>query len=167
MPDALQLAMHKLTVICALLVPIFAVGQNGGQVTVISGYASNRVQVPGVHALAGVPLVNTPSVTLDAAPLAASNGPFATLTWYGPGAASAASVEPSETLAQPQRGNFMNLGVAISQSSKGVAQLMAEEQVNRQVATRVYTNGDLAQLVQRLNQNTGLVKYRDKTEYLY
>jgi hypothetical protein len=159
--------MQKLMMICALAGPIFAAAQNGGQATVISGHASNRVQPPGVTALTDAPLVHTPSVTLDAAPLSAAPGGFATLTWYGPGTVSEAPEEPSAALAPPQDRNFMNVGVGTSGASDGVAKLMAEEQPSRRVATRVYTNRDVARLVQQLNQSIGLVKYGDTTTQLH
>ena len=159
--------MHKLMMIGALAVPVFAAAQNGGQATVISGYASNRVQPPGVPALTDSPLVHTPSVTLDAAPLSAAHGVFATLTWYGPGTVSEAPEEPRAALAPPQARNFMNVGVGASEDSEGVAKLMAEEQPCRRVATRVYTNRDVARLVQQLDQSIGLVKYGDTTKQLH
>jgi len=159
--------MHKLASIGTLAVPILAAGQNGGQATVISGHASNRMQVSEVTAPAGLPLVNTPSATLVATPLSAPNGGVDTFTWYGPGTASEVPEEPNEALTPPQNGNFMNVGVGTSQDSKDVAQLMFEQQVNRQVAGRLYTNRDVAQLVQQLNQSTGLVKYGDKSGHLY
>jgi len=159
--------MLKLVVICVLAVPVVAAGQNGGEATVISGYASNRVRVPAVDSLAGSPLVHTPSVTLGAGPASAGNGGFATLTWYGPGTAPEAPRESSEALVQPQLGNFVNVGVETSQDCEGLAQLMVEQRVNRRVAARVYTNQDVAQLVQQLSQSTGLVKYGGKTELMY
>jgi len=152
--------------LCLGAAAITAAGQDGGQATVISGQASNRMQQE-VTSRDGVPLVKTPSVTLDAAPLAAANGPFATITWYGPGTASERPEEPSGPLAQTQQGNSMNLGVATFQDSKGVAQLMTEQHIDRQVVARVYTNRDVARVVEQLYQSTGLVKYRDKTEHLY
>ena len=159
--------MHKLMVICALAVPVFAAAQDGGQATVISGNASNLLRPPGVIVLAGAPLVHTPSVTLDAAPLSAAHGGFATLTWYGPGTVSEAPEEPSASLAPPQDRNFMNVGVGTSEDSEGVAKLMAEEQPSRRVATRVYTNRDVARLVQQLDQSVGLVKYGGTTKQLH
>jgi len=158
--------MHKLMMIGALAVPVFAAAQNGGQATVISGYASNRVQPPGVTALTDAPLVHTPSVTLDAAPLSAAHGGFATLTWYDPGTVSEAPDEPSAALAPPQDRNFMNVGVGTSEDSEGVAKLM-EEQPSRRVATRVYTNRDVVRLVQQRDQSIGLVKYGDTTKQLH
>jgi hypothetical protein len=157
--------MHRLMIICALAVPVFAAAQTGGQATVISGYASNRVP-PGVTALTDAPLVHTPSVTLDAAPLSAAHGGFATLTWYDPGTVSEAPDEPSAALAPPQDRNFMNVGVGTSEDSEGVAKLM-EEQPSRRVATRVYTNRDVVRLVQQRDQSIGLVKYGDTTKQLH
>jgi hypothetical protein len=161
----MESAMHKLTTIWALAVPIFAAGQSGGQVTVISGYVSNRVSVPDITARVGLPLVKTPSVTLDADPFSSGNATFATLTWYGSGAAPQAAEQPAEAQAQP--GNLVNLGVATFQNSEGVARLIAKEQVTHRAAGRVYTNQDVAQLARQLNQSTGLVKYMGKTEYLH
>jgi len=157
--------MHRLMIICALAVPVFASAQTAGQATVISGYASNRVP-PGVTALTDAPLVHTPSVTLDAAPLSAAHGGFATLTWYDPGTVSEAPDEPSAALAPPQDRNFMNVGVGASEDSEGVAKLM-EEQPSRRVATRVYTNRDVVRLVQQRDQSIGLVKYGDTTKQLH
>ena len=158
--------MHKLMVICALAVPVFAAAQDGGQATVISGNASNLLRRPGGIVLAGAPLVHTPSVTLDAAPLSAAHGGFATLTWYGPGTVSEAPQEPGAPLAPPQDRNFMNVGVGTSED-EGVAKLMAEQRPRRRVATRVYTNQDVTLLVQQLDQTVGLVKYGDTTKQLH
>jgi hypothetical protein len=41
---------------------------------------------------------------------------------------------------------------------------LVEQRINRQVAVRVYTNRDVAQLIQQLSQSTGFVKYGGKTE---
>jgi hypothetical protein len=158
--------MHKFIMVCALAVPVFAAAQNGGQTTVISGFASNRVQPPGATALTYAPLVHTPSVTLGADPLSAALGGFATLTWYGPGAISKSPEEPSTELTPPPDGNSMNVGVGISQDSEGVAKLMAE-QPSRRVATRVYTNRDVARVLRQLDENIGLVKYGDTTKQLH
>src|SRR2546425_7367699 len=103
--------MHKLMVICALAVPVFTFAQEGGQATVISGNASNLAQPPGVIVLADPPLVHTPSVTLDATPLSAAHGGFATLTWYGPGTVSGAPEEPGAAPDSGQNRNLMNVGV--------------------------------------------------------
>lgn len=158
--------MHKLTLICALLaVPVFAAGQDNGQATVISGFASNRVSGPNVDAPRNPPLINTPSVTLGAAEVSAG-GPFAMLTWYGTGTNSPATANPSEAPAQLEHGTYLNSGVTTSQYDKGVAQLMAEQHLNRQLAVRLYTNQDLAQLIAHLDQNTGLVRYGNVTVHL-
>jgi len=158
--------MLKLMVICALAVPLFAAAQEGGQATIISGNASNMALPPGVIVLSDPPLVHTPSVTLDAAPLSAAHGGFATLTWYGPGTVSATPEEPSAAPTPTHGGNFVNVGVGTSEFSEGVAELMAKEQPRRQVAARVYTNRDVARLVQQLDQNVGMVKYGDVTMQL-
>jgi hypothetical protein len=157
--------MHKFMMVCALAVPVFAAAQNGGQTTVISGYASNRVQPPGVTALSNAPLVHTPSITLGA-PLSEAHGEFSTLTWYGPGTVSQAPEEPSTELTPPPDGNSLNVGVGTSQDSEGVAKLMAE-QPSRRVATRVYTNLDVARVLRQLDENIGLVRYGDTTKHLH
>jgi len=162
--------MHKLTLICALLVvPALAAGQDtsqaAGQATVISGFASNRVSAPNLDAPTNPPVINTPSVTLGATAVS-SNGPFATLTWYGAGTNSPAAANPSEAVAQPEHGTYLNSGVTTSQYDKGVARLMAEQHLNRQSAVRVYTNHDMVQLVEQLNQSTGVVKYGNVTVHL-
>ena len=53
----------------------------------------------------------------------------------------------------------LQLGLASFQESYGVAQLAAASRA-RQQAKHLYTNLD----VERMNQMTGMVKYRDKTE---
>lgn len=184
--------MRQLALLCVLLAAsILAAGQNGGQATVISGYASNWVVAPGMYALPNPPLVNTPMVSLDAVPVSpvgASNatagnvagatnatlsivpqpayGPFALPFWYGYGSAPEAPEESSAAPARPQQGNHRNLGIATFQDSEGVARLMAEEHFERKPAARVYTNQDVAQLVEQLNRSTGVVKYDGKTEHL-
>jgi hypothetical protein len=158
--------MHKFMMVCALAVPAFAAAQNGGQATVISGHASDWVQKPGVTALTDAPLVHTPSVTLGADPLSAAHGEFATLTWYGPGAVFELPGEPSTELTPPPDGNSLNVGVGTSQDSEGVAKLMAE-QPSRRVATRVYTNRDVARVLRQLDENIGLVRYGDTTKQLH
>ena len=116
--------MLKLMVICALAVPLFAAAQEGGQATVVSGNASNMALPPGMIVLSDPPLVHTPSVTLDAAPLSAGHGGFATLTWYGPGTVSGAPEEPSAAPTPTPGGSFVNVGVGTSEYSEGVAKLM-------------------------------------------
>jgi len=183
--------MRQLALLCVLLAgSILALGQNSGQATVISGYAGTWEVAPGVYALPYVPLVNTPSVSLDAAPVSPvgasnatagnvagatnatlsivsqpANGPFAIPVWYGAGSAFEAPEESGKAPAQPQ-GNYLNLGIATFQDSEGVARLMADEHFNRKPAVRVYTNQDVAQLVHQLNQSVGLVKYDGKTEHI-
>jgi len=159
--------MRKLVMICALAAPVFAIAQNGGQAIVISGHASNWVEPLRRTALTDVPLVNTPSVTLDATPLSATHGVFAQLSWYGPGTVSEVPDDPSTAPALPQDRNFVNVGVGTSEDSKGLAELMAEEQPSRRIAMRVYTNRDVTRVVQQLDQSIGLVKYRKTTKQLH
>jgi hypothetical protein len=102
--------MRRFALLCTLFVgAVLASAQNDGHATSISVHAGNW-EPPGVYALPNVPLVSTPSVSLDAAPVSVvgasdatagnvsgatnstlsvvsqpRNGPFAPLAWYGSG----------------------------------------------------------------------------------
>jgi hypothetical protein len=101
--------MRRFALLCTLLAgAVLASAQNGGQ-SITPGYAGNW-ESPGMYAQPNVPLVSTPSVSLDATPVSAvgarnatagnvagatnstlsivsqpANGPFAALAWYGSG----------------------------------------------------------------------------------
>ena len=181
--------MRQLTIFCiAIILPALA----AGQATVISGYAVNGAP-PGVYAEPFVPLLSTPSMSFEdvsTSPVGASNATAgnvagatnATLSVFpagpvvqhppsmvlGPENWSIESGAEVEARAEAEsRGEAtasaetrpLELGVASFQDSYGVAQLAASSRA-RQQAKRLYTNLD----VDRMNQMTGMVKYRDKTE---
>ena len=175
--------MRQLTIFCvAIILPALAAGQE----TLISGHAVNWGP-PGVYAQPFVPLLSTPTMSFEnvsPSPVGASNatagnaagatnatlsvvpagpveqfppslalGPANSLVEVGEEAESPAEATPS---AEPRP---LGLGMATFQDSYGVAQLAASSRA-RQQAKRLYTNLD----VERTNQMTGMVKYRDKTE---
>jgi hypothetical protein len=95
--------MRKFALLCSLLAA-------GNLAFAQHSQAVGNWQPPGVYAMPNVPLIRTPSVSLDAAPMSAvgasnatagnvagatnstlssvslpANRPFATLTWYRPG----------------------------------------------------------------------------------
>lgn len=181
--------MRKLSVLCLLLL---LSGLAAAQATIIGGTASNWVPAYGVYAAPYVPMVTTPSLTLSTvspSPVGASNatwgnvagasnatlsnefvadppvGVFTQPTWYGPSAA----VEVGGPMPEPMHGHMhgqKERGAAefIAGPSEGnwsVAQLMAGSAPVAK-ASRTYTNQDL----DRLNQGTGTVKYRGKTEHI-
>jgi hypothetical protein len=166
----------------------FCAAQAGGQATVIGGYASTWVVPPGAYALPSSPLVTTPSIESVPPPLVvgassatggniagASNSTLATEPGSGteqgvsyplwtpaffPQAPFSSASQQESRPAESQRGSF-DLGVATFQSDYGVARLAANSGP-RSHAVKTYTNDDLA----RLQQNTGEVKFRDKSEHL-
>ena len=177
--------MRSLSVLCLLLL---LAGFAAAQATVIGGSASSWVPAYGVYAAPYVPLVTTPSVTLSTVspnPVGASNatwgnvagatnatlssefvaeppvGVFTKPTWYG----ASAAVEVGGPMhghmpgQREQRGSEFVGGVGAGAWS--VAQMMAGSTPVRK-ASRTYTNQD----VDRVNQGTGTVKYRGKTEHI-
>ena len=161
------------------------------QVTVIQGTAS--YWTPGVYAGPFVPLITTPSVTLSTvspSPAGASNATFgnvagatnATLSdefvaspptgvytvpvFYGNSNFGPPAVAAEPAHAEPAHPEEMHghhhhaFNPGISTQGPGVAQLLASSQVKK--ANRTYTNQDIDQL----NQSTGTVKYKGKTEKL-
>jgi len=175
--------MRHLSVLCLLLL---LCGFASAQTTIIGGTASNWVPAYGVYAAPYVPLVTTPSVTLSTvspSPVGASNATWgnvagasnATLSdefvadppvgvytkpvWYGPSAAS----ELGEPMHRRMRGEKERAGSefvgGVSEGTWSVAQLMPGSTSVRK-ASRTYTNQD----IDRVNQGTGTVKYRGKTE---
>jgi hypothetical protein len=145
------------------------------QVTAVSGYASNWTPAPGLYAGPFVPLVTTPSVTLETGvptQVGASNAtdglvagativpiPAAAArtlpTAYGAGEAQ----PQSEANEQLRRSRF-EFGVAKFEDDQGVAQLVSTGK-HLQIA-RTYTNAD----VDQLNQRNGTVQFEGKTERL-
>jgi hypothetical protein len=177
--------MRQLSVPCLLLL---LCGFATAQATIIGGTASNWVPAYGVYAAPYVPLVTTPSVTLSTvspSPVGASNatwgnvagatnatlsnefiaeppvGVFTKPTWYGPSAA----VEVGGPMHGHMHGQREQGGSefveGISEGTWSVAQMMTGSAPVRK-ASRTYTNQD----VDRMNQGTGTVKYRGKTEHI-
>jgi len=179
--------MRLLNIFCTLvMLSSFA----AAQATVIGGYASNWPPNYGVYATPFVPLVTTPSVSLDSyspLPAGASNatqglvagasnstfdnvvsGPgaaFAVTHWYGPAVegpgAAAIEKQPEPEHSRVYRDQPFETGVAFFQSSEGVATLAGLSKPAAK-ASRTVTNDD----IDRMNQNTGTVKYESKTEKL-
>ncbi|MGH9499012.1 MAG: hypothetical protein ACRD3L_07690 [Terriglobales bacterium] len=177
--------MRQLSVLCVLLL---LSGLAAAQNTVIGGTTANWAPAYGVYAAPFVPLVTTPSVTLSTvspSPVGASNATWgnvagatnATLSrefvaeppvgvytqpvWYGPSAAQHFG-GPMHGHMHAQReaegGEFVG---GVSAGTWSAAQLMAGMAPARK-ASRTYTNQD----VDRMNQDTGMVKYRGKTEHI-
>jgi hypothetical protein len=186
--------MRPVAMFCTLvLLPGFCAAQAGGQATVISGYAGTWAVPPGAYALPSSPLVTTPSIESVPPPLivgassatganivGASNSTLAAEPGTGaeqgvsyplwtpaffpqlaPQLAPFSSGSRQESRpAEAQDGSF-DLGLATFQSDYGAARLAANSGP-RSHAAKTYTNDDLA----RLQQNTGEVKFRDKSEHL-
>lgn len=175
--------MRQLITFCTLVVLVAAArAQVGGQATVISNYASTVVPPAGIYAAPFVPLVSTPSMSLATPPLSvgarnategniagASNATvsavpaardlFPTPVWYGAPRAQVqyeALPQLSEVNSAKQSFDF---GVAPFESNVGVAQLAGRAHLP-QGEEKAITNED----IQRLNQETGTVKYHGKTE---
>jgi hypothetical protein len=123
---------------CALLLLSgLAAAQANGQATVSSGYATT-----GVYSLPVMPLVSTPSMTLE--PTSLQLGVNNTMADNG-------TTKSSE--------NFES-GAARSQDSYGAAELKSWSHPRK--AAKVYTTQDVAQV----NDTNGLVKFGNKTEHL-
>jgi hypothetical protein len=176
--------MRSLSVLCLLLL---LSGFAAAQATVIGGTASNWVPAYGVYAAPYVPLLTTPSVTLSTvspSPVGASNatwgnvagatnatlsnefigeppvGVFTKATWYGASAAVEVGGPMHGHMRQREESGSGFVG-GVSAGSWSVAQTMAASTPARK-ASRTYTNQD----VDRVNQGTGTVKYRGKTEHI-
>lgn len=167
-----------------LLVPAFAFSQ----ATVIAGTASNWQPSYGVYAAPYVPLVVTPSVSLNSyAPLTvgASNATgnlvagatnstfdsdttvpetgFTVANWYGPTAETGGAIaEAGPRHHGHHHGAMFQSGAASFQGDSGVATLAGLSRPSGK-ATRTITNSD----IDRLNQTTGQVKWDGKTEEVH
>jgi hypothetical protein len=119
-----------------------AAAQVNGQATVVSGYATT-----GVYSMPIVPLVRTPSLTLEPAIL------------QTPTNDATADNNASQTGSSYNSGSF-DFGAARSEDSYGAAELKSRFHPRR--ADKVYTNQDIA----RVNDTNGLVKFGNKTEQL-
>ena len=155
-------------------------GLASAQVTVISGYASNVYQTPGAYAAPFVPLVTTPSVSIETGlptQIGASNATAgnvagatnATISIVAPnmsaspGLQSAQEVVASRTESEPSTQSApastgFEFGAASFEGSLGASQLPASRPQQR--PARTITNDDIA----RLNQQNGTVQFRGKTE---
>jgi hypothetical protein len=161
-------------------------GLASAQVTVISGYASNWVpgysvyQTPGAYAAPFVPLVTTPSVSIETGlptQIGASNATAgnvagatnSTISIVAPNMSAAPGVQSTPELAprsqsEPGTQNAavstsgFEFGAASFEGSIGASQLFASRQQQR--PARTITNDDIA----RLNQQNGTVQFRGKTE---
>ena len=126
---------------CTLLLSGFAGAQANGQATVVSGYATT-----GVYSLPGIPLVTTPSITLEPTALQME--------------ADSAANGNLDTSPSPNQSVSFELGAARSQDSYGAAELASRFRPAK--AAKIYTNQDVAQV----NATNGLVKFANKTEHL-
>jgi len=146
------------------------------QVTVASGYASNWTPAPGLYAGPFVPLVATPSLTLETAvprQVGASNAtdglvagatsvPIPALAARTLQTAHGSGQAPPQTEVNEQsRRSGFEFGVAKFEDDEGLAQLAASTRKHLQVA-KTYTNAD----VEQLNQRNGVVQFEGKTERL-
>jgi hypothetical protein len=134
-----ETVMKKSIMIACTLLALsgLAAAQSNGQATVVSGYATT-----GVYSLPVMPLVSTPSMTLEPTPLrlGVTNTP-----------ADNATTISSEGF---------DLGAAMSQDSYGAAELKSWSHPRK--AAKIYTNQDVTQV----NDTNGLVKFGNKTEHL-
>jgi len=163
-------------------------GMAVGQATMIGGTASNWAPAYGVYLAPFVPLVTTPEVTLSTAspaPVGASSstfglvagatnatlssefigeppvGVYTTLNWYGPTAQP--EVLPTGPRAYERKGKEQPFDfiAGMRESRESVARLIGEAGAARK-ATHSYGNQD----IDRMNETTGTVKYRGKTEHI-
>jgi len=173
--------MRGVTILCML---VLLCGFAAAQATVIGGYASNWTPAYGVYAAPFVPLVTTPSVSLSTySPSAAGasnatgnlvagatnstlsmvNTPPQTVltipTWYGPTPSQVVAGVNGEAPEPARHGHGFAVGSASFQVDHGVAELAGLSRPAGK-ATRTITNDD----VNRMNQNTGTVKYGGKSE---
>ena len=177
--------MRLVSVFCLLLL---LCGFALGQATIIGGAASTWAPAYGVYLAPFVPLVTTPEVSLSTvspAAVGASNATFGLVAgatngtlssefvaeppagvytqpnWYGP---SLAPTLPPHPMRQPRHTEKEQQFDFIAQSREGgenIVQMIAGAGPVKKAA-RTYTNQD----VDRVNQSTGTVKYRGKTEHI-
>jgi hypothetical protein len=169
-----------------LLVLLVFCGMAVGQATIIGGTASNWAPAYGVYLAPFVPLVTTPEVTLSTVsplPAGASNatsglvagatnatlssefigqppvGVYTPLLWYGP------TAQPEVTERAPRayerKAKEQPFDFIAGARSESVARMMGEAGAARK-ASHSYSNQD----IDRINQTTGTVKYRGKTEHI-
>jgi hypothetical protein len=150
--------MRQLWIISTILL---LSGLAAAQVTVVSGYAGDWRVPPGAYSTPFVPLVSTPSVSLNSPPSPSSV--FAQPVWQSSAPAVEIEVPTTATTttgpAQSQPG--FRFGAARFQSSYGAAALAGGSHRNNQ-ACKLYTNQDIPQP----SVPVGTVKFGDKTEHL-
>jgi hypothetical protein len=181
--------MRKLMLICAMVLLVTAAF---GQVTVLSGYATNQGWGGYYPAPPFVPLVTTPMVTLNTVSPSASGASNATAglsagatnatlsmvqpspsavytvpTWsgYDVVAPTIAPSAPPTTEAAPQPAARVAAPRRLEvgiASSESEVAPMAKNPRQHEHATRVYTNAD----IDRINQQNGTVKYDGKTLHI-
>jgi hypothetical protein len=129
----------KMLFFCTLLlISGLAAAQTNGQATVVSGYATT-----GVYSLPVMPLVSTPSMTLEPTPLQLG----------------VTQATTNDNVSQTNSESYES-GAATSQDSYGAAELKSWSHPRK--ATKIYTNQDVSQV----NDTNGLVKFGNKTEHL-
>ncbi|HEY7095750.1 MAG TPA: hypothetical protein VH437_03445 [Terriglobales bacterium] len=161
--------MRSMAVVLSIIVCCgMAAAQWQGQATVIGGYASNWV-APSYTIVPFVPLVKTPSVSLDPGFTGAVGAQNATEGLAAGARSSTLEIGHQEAFTMSNQppanaGNarVLDLGSAMSQYSMGIA-AQVHASAARGTGARTITNQD----VDRLNQGTGVVKYRGKTEEVH
>ncbi len=181
--------MRKVLLVCATVV---LVGVAFGQVTVLSGYATNQGWGGYYPAPPFVPLVTTPMVTLDTVSPSAAGASNATTgmiagatnatlsivqppltpvytvpVWSGynmvaPPVAAVPVAEAPGAQAPAQAAAAPRHVEVGIASSQGEVAPMAKVPRQHEHAVRVYTNAD----IDRINQQNGTVKYGGKTEHI-
>ena len=144
--------MRTLLLFSTILV---ACGLASGQVTVIAGHAGTMAVPADGNSGLFVPLVTTPSISLDSPPLPVT--PFPQPVWRS---SSETGTNEAASATRAEEPGFQ-FGAARFESSYGAAELANGARINPKEA-RLYTNEDVA----ALNQNLGTVKYGSKTEHL-
>jgi hypothetical protein len=163
-------------------------GMAVGQATMIGGTASNWAPAYGVYLAPFVPLVTTPEVTLSTAspaPVGASSstfglvagatnatlssefigeppvGVYTPLNWYGPTAQPEVPTAGPRAYERKSKEQPFDFIAGMRESRESVARLMGEAGAARK-ASHSYSNED----IDRMNETTGTVKYRGKTEHI-
>jgi hypothetical protein len=124
-----------------LLLSGLSAAQANGEATVVSGYATT-----GAYSAPIVPLVNTPSISLEGPPLQVGISDRTQAAEVG--------------VANSATSERFDLGAARSDDSYGAAELASRFHPAK--AARIYTNQDVAQV----NDTNGLVRFGNKTEHL-
>jgi len=172
--------------LCAILLCFCGVAV--GQATIIGGTASNWAPAYGVYLAPFVPLVTTPEVTLSTvSPTAvgassstfgmvagATNatlssefigeppvGVYTALQWYGASAQPEAGPSAPRAYERKPKEQAFDFIAGARESRESVARLMGEAGPARK-ASHSYSNQD----IDRMNETTGTVKYRGKTEHI-